>query len=551
MSEKLEVEIIDSGDGSASALSPDDFASVREFNKALARLKAAARAKEFEENQELKARKQIVKDQKMTFDEEKAVKKKEIEQTRLTVQEMKAKRQLDVVIGQQQRAREAEINKRDRHREMMLRHVLGAVNPNSTFQYRMSSIYGLLNTAGITSQRDVSRVPGEGEGVQQRVGGILQSLSDGLKTLFGQTGSFFRGAQAKGMASQVITTSPATTAAAGMAKETITSVSPPEEEMPWWWGYKPKGFKPTDRDKLQSINRMISGEYKPLGIRSNVPALQPANIKMAIPVQPGAAGGIGGGGFPPIGGSPAGPLGGGSSFTPMLLNAAGFIGKAAIGLGVFAAGTSLVVGGLTTLYGALNLVSRRFVTMSEELKTWSISLTMAKTETTLRTMAFNMERAQKFGPELAQFERSKTTADIGFTKLYDSITMPFLPLVTGSYNLLGKIADGLSELIDMVFTFTGGRFILDVVGEIIGTVIPNFWFNINNPDGSRGGGAIIGMAVDIAKAVMGAISGERTPNQAELSMARGLAEFLNMPVANTTGEMNTFSFSGFSGTMNP
>lgn len=456
MSEKLEVEIIDSGDGSASALSPDDFASVREFNKALARLKAAARAKEFEENQEIKGRRQLLKDQKMTFDEEKAVKKKEIEQTRLTVQEMKAKRQLDVVIRQQQRAREADINKQDRHREMMLRHVLGAINPNSTFQYRMSSIYGLLNTAGITSQRDVSRVPGEGEGVQQRVGGILQSLSDGLKTLFGQTGSFFRGAQAKGMASQVITTSPATTAAAGMAKETITSVSPPEEEMPWWWGYKPKGFKPTERDRLKSMAQMISGEYKPLGIRSNVPALQPANIKMDIPVQPGgAAGGIGGGGFPPIGGSPAGAAGGGGGGGGLIAGGLKFVSNNLMSIGIVAGVASLAFGGLAI---ASRMLTNRFNDAIDSVRNWSGALIASGITTQMRMMRFNIERAGKFGERLSSFEQSRTSLDIAMTKLGDSLTMAFAPIISGINSVAASGAESLSRIVDMLSKFFNGTY---------------------------------------------------------------------------------------------
>lgn len=456
MSEKLEVEIIDTGDGGATALSPDDFATVREFNKALARMKAAARAKEFEENQEIKGRRQLLKDQKMTFDEEKAVKKKEIEETRLTVQEMKAKRQLDVVIRQQQRAREADINKQDRHREMMLRHVLGAINPNSTFQYRMSSIYGLLNTAGITSQRDVSRVPGEGEGVQQRVGGILQSLSDGLKTLFGQTGSFFRGAQAKSMASQVITTSPATTAA-GMTKETITSVSPPEEEMPWWWGYKPKGFKPTERDRLKSMAQMISGEYKPLGIRSNVPALKPANIKMAIPVQPGAAGGIGGGGFPPVGGSPAGAAGGagGGGGGGLMAGAMRLISGNLLSIGIAAGITAGVFGGLIL---ASRLLTNRFNNAIDSIRNWSGALIASGITTQMRMMRFNIERAGKFGERLASFEQSQTSLDIAMTKLGDSLTMAFAPLLTSINNGLTVAVDELSSIADIIGKLLSGNF---------------------------------------------------------------------------------------------
>ena len=510
MSEKLEVEIIDSGDGSASALSPDDFASVREFNKALARMKAAARAKEFEENQEIKGRRQLLKDQKMTFDEEKSVKKKEIEQTRLAVQEMKAKRQLDVVIRQQQRAREADINKQDRHREMMLRHVLGAINPNSTFQYRMSSIYGLLNTAGITSQRDVSRVPGEGEGVQQRVGGILQSLSDGLKTLFGQTGSFFRGAQAKSMASQVITTSPATTAAAGMAKETITSVSPPEEEMPWWWGYKPKGFKPTERDRLKSISQMISGEYKPLGIRSNAPALQPANIKMAIPVQPGAAGGIGGGGFPPVGGSPAGAAGGGAGGGGGLF-ASGlrFVSNNLMSIGIVAGVASLAFGGLAI---ASRMLTNRFNDAIDSVRNWSGALIASGVSTQMRKMQFNIERAEKFGETLASFEQSQTSLDIAMTKLGDSLTMSFSPLLSGINNLLSAVATDIASGIDFIAKMAGSS-IFNITTENYDKLL-NFLYNIGSP------------LYDLLKH----FKKNNLPSNAN-SIAASLANFLNAPPA--------------------
>ena len=119
---------------------------------------------------------------------------------------------------------------------------------------------------------------------------------------------------------------------------------------------------------------------------------------------------------------------------------------------------------------------------------------MAKTETTLRTMAFDMDRAQRFGAQFADFERAKTTANIGMAKLYDAVTMPFMPLATGSYNLLGKIAEGLGELIDMAFTFTGGKFILDLMGELIGETLPGIWDALNNPDGTRGLGAVIQMA---------------------------------------------------------
>jgi hypothetical protein len=555
---KLEIEIIDDGDGGATSLSPDDFSSIREFNKALARLKAETRAQEFEASQELKARRANLKNQKATLDEEKQARKTGVEQIRMEVQERKARRQLDVVVQQEERAREAEINKRDRHREMMLRHILGAVNPNSTFQYRMSSIYGLLNTAGVTSSRESSGEENEnGErGVYDRVHDIMEAAASGIKSLFGQTTTFFASLFGKAALSSVVspTSSPNVPPIDPASTQELVMPGETETDMPWWWSYRPQKFRPKwyiesmrPSGALNAGSQMMGMAIPPVPVNPYPTAAGGAGGGGAIP--PIAAGG-GGGTIPPIaaGASPGGQGGGGGS-GKFLAAGIALRGMSALGLGIagFAAGALVATTALTALYGATNLLSRRFVGVADEIGQWSIAMTMAKTETTLRTMAFNMERANRFGEQFAEFEKAKTTANIGMAKLYDSITMPFMPLVTGSYNLLGKIADGLSELIDMAFTFTGGRFVLDLLGEFAGNTIPGIWEGLNNPDGTRGAGAFIKLLQDIFRVLNRNLGIGNGPSQGELTASSQLAAFLNMPISNQIDRVRVSGFQGFAG----
>lgn len=480
MSEKLEIEIIDDGGGNAASLSPDDFRTVREFNAALARLKAAARAKEFEESQELKARRNALKDQKQVNAEVTQAKRTEIQQTRLNVQEMKARRQLEVAIQQEQRARDSEFNKKDRHREMMLRHVLGAINPNSTFQYRMSSIYGLLNTAGITSVRNEQSGDASDQTTAQKVDDVLGTLSSGLKNLFGQTGAFIRSLFGMSVISQKSSAmSNLITSGAAQNQQASVIASPPEndgDENPWWWNLRRKSAG--DTNSLRAINNNLLPKPKAsLQNAGGLPFPKPANIKMAI-VQGGnqpPAGGAnnvfnpGGPPAPPAGGSPAGGAGGGNWFGKFATGVAANLGSIAV--------TGAMVAGIFTAIGAAGaLLSWRFQAAADELRMWSGALIGSSIERQMRLMSFNVERAQKYGEDLAGFEQSRTNVEIAMTKLGDSLTMAFIPIMNVMNNVIVSISNKLTSILDAINYLASGDWFFESPEQR--SQFHNFWYNV-------------------------------------------------------------------------
>lgn len=483
MSEKLEIEIIDDGGGNAASLSPDDFRTVREFNAALARLKAAARAKEFEESQELKARRNALRDQKQADAQVIQAKRSEIQQTRLNVQEMKARRQLEVAIQQEQRARDAEFNKKDRHREMMLRHILGAINPNSTFQYRMSSVYGLLNTAGITSSRNEQSGDASGQATTQKVDDVLGTLSSGLKNLFGQTGAFIRSLFGMSVVSQKSSAMNNLIKSGAVPNQQASVIaSPPEtdgDENPWWWNLRNKSVG--DTNSLRAINNNLLPKPKAnLQKQGGLPFAKPANIKMAIVAgnnQPPAGGANnvfapGGPPTPPVGGSPAGGAGGAGG--------GGWIGKFATGvaanLGSIAVAGAMVAGIFTAIGAAGALLSWRFQAAAEDMRMWSGALIGSSIERQMRMMSFNVERAQRYGEDLAGFEQSRTNVEIAMTKLGDSLTMAFIPIMNVMNNVIVSISNKLTSILDAINYVASGDWFFESPEQR--SQFHNFWYNI-------------------------------------------------------------------------
>jgi hypothetical protein len=479
---KLEIEIIDDGDGGVTSLSPDDFSSIREFNKALARLKAEVRAQEFEATQELKARKAALKDQKLSFDEQKQVRKLNIEDTKLQVQERKAKKQLDVVIEQERRAKEARENKTDRHREMMLRHVLGALNPNSTFQYRMSSIYGLINTARNAAARKSEDDESEsGDSDTREKDKVMDIVKDSLNRLReGLQRIFSRNANAKfaNVTSQSVSAAVNAQRTSGMAaaatSPTATSgssiISPSgaaeaSDDSPWWWNYRPKGFQATTGDKLRIINqKMLPGPGTMTGFKPSPTGGSPVPAGAPPVAGPGPGGygsgniaslttnltGGGGAGMPPSpvgGGAGAGGAGGGAAATGFRMFGMS-LGKLAIAAGV-------VVGGLLLAAVAVRYLAGRFTDAADKVRVWSSSLIASGINSQMRFMQQDIRRGQQYGAGLAEFENSQTSLTIALTDMMDSITMPFLPLISGIYDFISEIAGYIKNIADGVAWLLG------------------------------------------------------------------------------------------------
>lgn len=558
MSEKLEVEIIDSGDGGASALSPEDFATVREFNQALARLKAAARAKEFEENQELKSRRQTLKDQKISFDEEKSAKKKEIEQTRLLVQDIKSRRQLEVARAQEQRAKEAEVNKIDRHREMMLRHALGAINPNSTFQYRMSSIYGMLNTAGVTSQRGQLAQTGPGESFSQKIKGAFQSLGDSIRSLFDQTGAFFRGAGTREnipVSRPFVRTAPQGIIPGTSEEREITYASASAKESL----FTPQGGQ---KSKLPQIKILLNQTQQPpelpistspTGIQShkgftnvtNAAQNLVGNIESAVEnFGTGILGSLGGGGGGGGGGTaaaaggaggakPTGQAGagaraaGGAAAGGGALGSLGAIGGLAalvmIGIEIQKIPFKMVISVWKTLINTAEMLNDRFTKTIAAVGNWSAALIASGVETQLRMMSLNIERARKYGPGLASFEQSKTSLEIALIRLGDSITMLFLPVLTGISNFLASLIEDVASIVEMLKKFFSGALFFSDQQRT------RFWEFIEG--------------VIRVLPILNRFLGDKDTGGPSAEIAAGLSRFLNGPVTPDTAPGAKFSFN--------
>jgi hypothetical protein len=459
MSEKLEIEIIEDGDGGTQSLSPQDFPNIREFNRALAQLKAEARAREFDESQAIKERKKALNEQKLQFNEQKQAKTLEIQQTKLTVQDMKARRQLEVAAGQNQRAREAELNRQNRQREMMLRHVLGAINPNSTFQYRMSSLYGLINTAGVTANKENVSPQQLQQGAFSKLNDIYSVVSGGLRNLFRQASTQFNQPQKQN--------APVSELAQQSAAQQQANQ---EDYQPWWMTYKtPAQREAKARD--ERINKLLPTPFS--NLRLGVPApgspvssrFDQQKFVQALGFRPppqtlpnliATPAGIGGGGgsVPPIaaGTSPAGiPPGGGSGILNMLFNTT--IGRLGL-LGLAAYGVKKAFDLLSSAAFALD---RRFTRVIEDIRPFSSALIMSGVIGELRTMQFNMERGKMFGERLSTYEQSKVGLNIAVERLFDTMTMPLVPVMSQLNQLMTDATNTMNGILQILINLKDGK----------------------------------------------------------------------------------------------
>jgi hypothetical protein len=468
MSEKLEIEIIEDGDGGTQSLSPRDFPNIREFNRALAQLKAEVRAREFDESQATKVRKKALNDQKLQFNEQKQAKTSEIQQTKLTVQEMKARRQLEVAAGQSQRSREAELNRQNRQREIMLRNVLGAINPNSTFQYRMSSLYGLINTAGISANQENETPQQLQQGAFSKLNDIYSVVSGGLRNLFKQASTQFNQPQSQNKQASIQFNQPQSqnVPIARLAQQTAAQQQTNQEDyQPWWMTYK----TPAERENKARDERINKLLPTPFGNRVPVPkAGSPVSPQFAqqalvqamglkpppqtLPNLIATPAGMGGGGSVPptvAGASPAGIPPGGGGIINTILNST--IGR----LGLIAAGAFIVKKAFDLLSSAAAALNRRFTKVIEDIRPFSPALIMSGVTSDLRMMQFNRERGRMFGSQLAGYEQSQTSLKIAFEKLIDSLTMPLTNVMTTVNNELARLTESITVLVDILKLISG------------------------------------------------------------------------------------------------
>jgi len=457
MSEKLEIEIIEDGDGGTQSLSPKDFPNIREFNRALAQLKAEVRAREFDESQATKVRKKALNDQKLQFNEQKQAKTSEIQQTKLTVQEMKARRQLEVAAGQSQRSREAELNRQNRQREMMLRNVLGAINPNSTFQYRMSSLYGLINTAGISANQENASPQQLQQGAFSKLNDIYSVVSGGLRNLFKQASTQFNQPQ-----SQNVPT-------AQLAQQTAAQQQADQEDyQPWWMTYKTPAQR-ENKARDERINKLLPTPFG--NLRLGVPApgspvssrFDQQKFVQALGFRPppqtlpnliATPAGMGGGGSVPptvAGASPAGIPPGGGGIINTILNST--IGR----LGLIAAGAFIVKKAFDLLSSAAAALNRRFTKVIEDIRPFSPALIMSGVIGELRTMQFNMERAKMFGERLSTYEQSKVGLNIAVERLFDTMTMPLVPVMSQLNQLMTDATNTMNGILQILINLKDGK----------------------------------------------------------------------------------------------
>lgn len=138
----------------------------------------------------------------------------------------------------------------------------------------------------------------------------------------------------------------------------------------------------------------------------------------------------------------------------LLGKAGGMVGgSAGAAMGTAGAAVAAAAGPIAVAAAALAAVGvaaavlkAKFDSMSEALTPFSAALSAAKANNEVKDTLLNMERAERFGGALGEYEDAKGDLGRSLTKLTDEMLTPLLPAFTKLVEFASRSADGWTKL---------------------------------------------------------------------------------------------------------